>query len=147
MIAHAQVVGSLVNSVAEVASAGSFRTFVRALKAADLVNVVEGRGPVTVFPFTDAAFQEAFGDSERALFSDRNRLSALLASHIARGTVNSADVLAAGSTHLDSVNRSPLDLTARGGELFVNGVRVVRPDVPAANGVIHVIDAVLVPTG
>jgi uncharacterized surface protein with fasciclin (FAS1) repeats len=133
------------DSVSAVASAGTYRAFVRALKAADLVNLLEGRGPVTVFPFTDAAFEAMGGDATRGFFSDTARLVSLLRSHIVSGLVSSAELMAAGGARLTALSGKILRVTTRGSELFVNGARVVRADVAARNGLIHVVDAVVLP--
>lgn len=136
---------SRTDAAARIASAGTFRSFVRALKAADLVNLVEGRGPLTVFPFTDAAFESIGGDTVRGFFTDTTRLVSLLRSHIVSGVVTSAELVAAGSARLTALSGSVLRVTTRGADLFVNGARVVRPDVHAANGVIHIVDALVMP--
>lgn len=140
-----EIIDRSTDSVSAVASAGTYRAFVRALKAADLVNLIEGRGPLTVFPFTDAAFEALGGDAASTFFSDTGRLVSLLRSHIVSGLVSSAELMAAGGARLTALSGKMLRVTTRGSELFVNGARVVRADVAARNGLIHVVDAVVMP--
>jgi uncharacterized surface protein with fasciclin (FAS1) repeats len=123
---------------------GTFHTFIRALKAADLVNVVAGRGPVTVFAVPDAGFAALLDDASSSLFADRERVGALIRRHIAPGLVTFAESDAAGRDgQVRTLGEQTLQLDVRAGQRYVNGVRVLYADLPASNGVVHVLEAPL----
>lgn len=128
-------------------NAGSFKTLVTALKAADLMKTLEGPGPFTVFAPTDAAFAKLPKGTLRALLADHAKLVAILTYHVVPGTIMAADVVKMGSAHPVTVNGQKLDIEVRAGKVYINGAQVVQSDIKATNGVIHVIDAVLMPKG
>jgi len=136
------------NDIIEVAvRSGQFSTLVAALTVAGLTEALEGKGPFTVFAPTDSAFAELPNGTLHSLLSDRVRLAAVLLHHVVPGKLMASDILAAGGATVDTLNALPLNLTVRDGKVYVNGVHVVNADVSASNGVIHVVDEVLIPAG
>jgi uncharacterized surface protein with fasciclin (FAS1) repeats len=133
-------------NIVEVAvEAGSFNTLVAAVKAAGLAETLSGPGPFTVFAPTDAAFAKLPPGTVEALLADKEKLASILTFHVLSGKVMAADIVKSNGATPMTVNGSPLDVVVRGGKVYVNGVNVVTADVQASNGVIHVIDAVLLP--
>jgi uncharacterized surface protein with fasciclin (FAS1) repeats len=124
---------------------GSFKTLVAALKAADLVGALQGKGPFTVFAPTDAAFAKLPAGTLDALLKDPKKLASILTYHVVAGKVMAADVIKAGGATPATLNGATLDIQVKGGKVFVNGAMVTSADVPASNGVIHVIDTVVLP--
>jgi uncharacterized surface protein with fasciclin (FAS1) repeats len=133
------------NIVQVAAEAGSFNTLVAAVKAAGLVETLSGPGPFTVFAPTDAAFAKLPAGTVEALLADKEKLTSILTYHVLSGKVYAADIVKANGATPKTVNGLPLDVVVRGGKVYVNGVHVVTADVQASNGVIHIIDAVLLP--
>jgi len=134
------------NTIVDVAVAnGSFTTLVTALKAAGLVGALEGKGPFTVFAPTDAAFAKLPAGTLDALLKDPKKLAAILEYHVVSGKVMAADVVKAGGAAPKTLNGEALDIRVRDGKVYVNGAQVITADVPASNGVIHVINAVVLP--
>jgi uncharacterized surface protein with fasciclin (FAS1) repeats len=128
-------------------SAGSFNTLVAAVKAAGLVDTLKSPGPFTVFAPTDAAFAKLPAGTVENLLKPENRdkLVAILTYHVVPGKVMSADI--AGKTmEVKSVEGGMIDVDARNG-VMVDNATVITPDVAASNGVIHVIDTVIMPKG
>ncbi|CAB4556461.1 unannotated protein [freshwater metagenome] len=130
--------------VAVATEAGSFSTLLAAVEAAGLVETLQGEGPFTVFAPTDEAFAALPAGVVDALLLPENQeiLAAVLTYHVVSGKVLSADV-AAGE--VPSVQGEPITVTTDDGGVQVNGANVVAVDVEASNGVIHVIDAVILP--
>jgi uncharacterized surface protein with fasciclin (FAS1) repeats len=124
---------------------GSFTTLVAALKATDLVGALQGKGPFTVFAPTDAAFAKLPPGTLDALLKDPKKLAAILTYHVVSGRVMGADVVKGNGAKPATLNGAPLDITVKGGKVYVNGAQVTTADVVASNGVIHVIDAVVLP--
>ena len=124
---------------------GSFKTLVTALKAADLVGALQGTGPFTVFAPTDAAFAKLPAGRLDALLKDPEKLAAILTYHVVSGRVMAADVIKGNGAKPATLNGAALDITVTGGKVYVNGAQVTMADVAASNGVIHVIDAVVLP--
>lgn len=128
---------------------GRFLTLVAAADQAGLVDDLFGPGPLTVFAPTDAAFDAFFGDiggiDTDALIADDDRLRALLLAHIAPGNLTSADVAGVGS--IEMLSGDVIDVSGSGSSLRIGGAAIGQPDVPADNGVIHVMDSVIVPDG
>jgi transforming growth factor-beta-induced protein len=122
---------------------GRFTTLVTALKAAGLVETLQGEGPFTVFAPTDEAFARLPAGTVEALLNDPEQLKALLLYHVVAGKVMAAD--ARMLTEAETVNGEKVKITAQGEMLKVNDSQVVLPDIEGSNGVIHVIDAVLLP--
>ena len=125
--------------------AGQFKTLATALRAAGLVDTLKGAGPFTVFAPTDAAFAALPAGTVDTLLKPENRdkLVAILTYHVVPGRVSAAQV--AGMDAATTVQGSALALRASGSAVTVNDARVVGADVAASNGVIHVIDKVLLP--
>ncbi|WP_028448631.1 MULTISPECIES: fasciclin domain-containing protein [Chitinibacter] len=122
-------------------SAGNFSTLATALKAADLVDTLKGKGPFTVFAPTDAAFAKIPKADLEALLKDKAKLTAVLTYHVVPGKVMAADVKAG---KVKTVQGSPITITTNDG-VKVNNAKVTATDIVADNGVIHVIDTVILP--
>ncbi len=125
--------------------AGSFSTLAAALKAAGLIDTLKGEGPFTVFAPTDTAFARLPAGTVESLLEPENRekLAAILTYHVVPGRVYAEDALAAKKA--GTVGGPPLRFASKGGAVRVNGATVVLADLDASNGVIHVIDSVLLP--
>ncbi|CAN1553500.1 COG2335 Secreted and surface protein containing fasciclin-like repeats [Burkholderiaceae bacterium] len=121
--------------------AGSFKTLATALGAADLVPTLKGKGPFTVFAPTDEAFAKIPKADLEALLKDKKKLAAVLTYHVVPGKVMAADVKAG---KVKTVQGSEITITTMGG-VMVNNAKVVKTDIVADNGVIHVIDTVIMP--
>lgn len=133
-------------SIVEVASsAGTFNTLIAALKAAGLVETLNGPGPFTVFAPTDQAFEKLPAGTVESLLGDKEKLTAILTYHVVPGKVMAADIVRAKGAKPATANGQALEIVVRDGKVYVNGAQVVTADVAASNGVIHVIDAVLPP--
>jgi uncharacterized surface protein with fasciclin (FAS1) repeats len=128
-------------------AAGSFTTLAQALTTAGLVETLKGPGPFTVFAPTDAAFAKLPKGTVENLLKPENRetLRRILTSHVVAGRVGSADVVKL--TSAKAVSGDTLPIVARDGTVTVGKARVVKTDVAATNGVIHVIDTVILPEG
>jgi uncharacterized surface protein with fasciclin (FAS1) repeats len=122
-------------------SAGSFNTLAAALQAADLIDTLKGEGPFTVFAPTDAAFAKIPKADLDALLADKAKLSAVLTYHVVPGKVMSKDVKAG---MVKTVEGSSLTVSTMGG-VKVDNAKVTAVDIVADNGVIHVIDTVVMP--
>lgn len=131
--------------VAVAAEAGSFKTLLAAAEAAGLVETLKGAGPLTVFAPTDEAFAKLPAGTVEALLKDREKLAAILSYHVVAGKVMSADVVKAGSAKPATAQGQTLDVRVVDGKVKVNAATVVKADVLASNGVIHVIDTVVLP--
>jgi uncharacterized surface protein with fasciclin (FAS1) repeats len=131
--------------VATAAAAGQFNTLAAALTAAGLVETLQGAGPFTVFAPTDAAFAKVPAGTLNALLADKAALAKVLTYHVVPGRVLSTDIQPGPVT---TVEGQPIQVAVEGGAVVLNGsAKVTTPDVLASNGVIHVIDSVLVPPG
>jgi uncharacterized surface protein with fasciclin (FAS1) repeats len=124
-------------------AAGNFTTLARLLTAADLVPVMKGPGPYTVFAPTDEAFAKVPKETLDALAKDKARLQAVLKYHVLTSKWTSDDVKLVKST--GTAEGRPVTFGATGGSLTVNGAKVIKPDIDCSNGMIHVIDTVLLP--
>ncbi len=122
-------------------AAGSFKTLATALGAADLVGTLKGKGPFTVFAPTDEAFAKIPKADLDALLKDKKKLTAVLTYLVVPGKVMAADVKAG---KVKTVQGSEVTIATTGG-VTVNKAKVVKTDIAASNGVIHVIDTVLMP--
>ena len=123
---------------------GRFGTLVAALQAADLVDTLQGAGPFTVFAPTDDAFAKLPAGTVEALLADIPALTEILLYHVVPGNVMAADVVTLDSA--DTVQGSEVSITVDGDTVMVNDAWVVITDIEASNGVIHVIDSVLLPS-
>ncbi len=124
-------------------NAGSFGTLVAAVKAAGLVETLKGKGPFTVFAPTDAAFAKLPAGTVEGLLKDLPKLTKILTYHVVSGKVMAADVVKL--TSAKTVEGSDVKIDASNGGVKVNDSTVTTADVAADNGVIHIIDAVLLP--
>ena len=126
-------------------SAGSFKTLVAAVQAAGLVDVLKSDGPLTVFAPTDEAFAKLPAGTVENLLKPENKekLVAVLTYHVVAGRVSSEKV--AGLRSAKTVNGQELKITSKDGGVMIDNAHVVAADIPASNGVIHVIDAVVLP--
>lgn len=122
-------------------AAGSFKTLAAALQAAGLVDTLKGPGPFTVFAPTDDAFAKVPKADLDALLKDKAKLTAVLTYHVVPGKVMAADVKAGP---VKTVQGSSLTVGTTGG-VTVDAAKVVKTDIVADNGVIHVIDSVIMP--
>jgi uncharacterized surface protein with fasciclin (FAS1) repeats len=127
-------------------AAGSFNTLAAALQAADLVDTLKGEGPFTVFAPTDEAFEALPEGLVDALLLEENRdiLVQILTYHVVSGSVYAAQVT---SGDVPSVEGSNISIEVNGGVVLNGEANVVTTDIEASNGVIHVIDAVILPPG
>ena len=124
-------------------AAGDFNTLVTAVKAAGLVETLKGEGPFTVFAPTDAAFAKVPTDTLNALLADKAALANVLTYHVVAGKVMAADVVKLSSA--ETVQGQAVSIEVKDGKVYVNGAQVVTTDIKASNGVVHVIDAVILP--
>jgi uncharacterized surface protein with fasciclin (FAS1) repeats len=125
--------------------AGSFKTLAAALQAAGLVETLKGNGPFTVFAPTDEAFAKLPAGTVETLLKPENRdkLKAILTYHVVAGKVTAAQVMKLNSAK--TVEGSDVKIATSGGKVKVDGANVIKADVMASNGVIHVIDTVIMP--
>ena len=142
-VAHAQAPGKDIVDTA--VGAGSFKTLAKALQAADLVTTLKGTGPFTVFAPTDEAFAKLPQATLDDLLKPENKakLRRILSYHVVAGRVTAADVQKLKTAK--AVSGDTIDITVAGGAVKVEQAQVTKTDIAASNGVIHVIDAVLLP--
>ena len=139
----AAAVAAAPGTIVDVAVAnGNFKTLVAAVKAAGLAETLSGKGPLTVFAPTDAAFAKLPAGTVDALLKDIPKLKAILTYHVVSGAVMAKDVK---TGMVPTVNGQSLDAKADAMGVSVNGAKVTTADVKASNGVIHVIDTVVMP--
>jgi uncharacterized surface protein with fasciclin (FAS1) repeats len=123
--------------------AGMFNTLVTAVKAANLVETLKGAGPFTVFAPTDEAFAKVPKAALEGLLKDQAKLKEVLTYHVVAGKVMAADVVKLKDAK--TVQGQSVKIAVDGGTVMVDNAKVVKADVAASNGVIHVIDTVLMP--
>lgn len=133
--------------IATAAAAGSFNTLAAALQAADLTDALKGEGPFTVFAPTDDAFKKLPPGTVESLLEPENKdkLRAILTYHVVAGKVTAAQAMKLSSAK--TLNGENLAISTHDGTVMVNNAKVVKADIQASNGVIHVIDTVIMPTG
>src|SRR5687767_13813016 len=124
-------------------AAGKFKTLASLLKKAGLAGTLQGKGPFTVFAPTDAAFAKVPSATLEALGKDKAKLRSVLLYHVAKGKLTAAKVVKRDS--VKTLNGQRVKIRVRDDKVFVGGARVTTPDVGASNGVIHVINKVLIP--
>jgi len=126
-------------------SAGQFKTLAKALNAAGLVNTLKGPGPFTVFAPTDEAFAKLPPGTIEALLKKENKdqLTAILTYHVVPGEVMAAEVVTLKKAK--TVNGKTVRVVMSDGNVMINNAKVTVTDVPASNGVIHIIDSVMLP--
>jgi uncharacterized surface protein with fasciclin (FAS1) repeats len=144
--AAALVMASSLSSAADIVdtavSAGQFKTLVKAVQAAGLVETLKGAGPFTVFAPTDAAFAKLPPGTVESLLNDKQKLTQVLTYHVVPGKVMAADVKPG---MVKTVEGQSLKLSKDGRDVMVNNAKVTTADITASNGVIHVIDTVVLP--
>jgi uncharacterized surface protein with fasciclin (FAS1) repeats len=134
---------SKANIVQTAVAAGQFKTLVALVKEAGLAGTLQGKGPFTVFAPTDAAFAKVPKATLAALKHDRAKLRAVLLYHVLKGKVTAAKVVKLRS--VKTLNGQSLKIRVSHGKVTIGGARIVKTDIAASNGVIHVIDRVLIP--
>ena len=145
MIASSALAAPKSDIVDTAVAAGSFKTLAQALQAADLVDTLKGKGPFTVFAPTDEAFAKLPAGTLDTLLKPENKekLRSILLYHVVSGDVTAAKVVQL--TSAKSVNGQELKIMAEGGKVMVDNANVVKTDIACSNGVIHVVDTVLLP--
>lgn len=127
------------------ADSGKFKTLVKALNAADLVETLSGKGPFTVFAPSEKAFQSVPAETMESLLKPKNKskLQKLLKHHVVSGRKMAKSVGSASSMQM--LDRTTLKITKKGDKVRIGGATITTPDLEADNGVIHVIDQVIMP--
>ena len=147
LIASAQMTDTMAKKdiVDTAIAAGDFKTLATALKAAGLVDTLKGKGPYTVFAPTDAAFAKLPAGTVESLLKPENKakLTSILTYHVVAGDVKAADVVKL--TSAKTLNGQSVTVKAQSGMVMIDGAHVVKADIAASNGTIHVIDSVLMP--
>lgn len=153
VVAGLAIVGAMAGSVQAqgkdivdtAVAAGQFKTLAAALKAAGLVETLKGAGPFTVFAPTDEAFAKLPKGTVEELLKPENKakLTAILTYHVVAGKVMAADVMKVKDAK--TVQGGSVKVNAMGGKVMIDNATVVKADIAASNGVIHVIDTVLMP--
>lgn len=135
------------NIIQTAIAAGSFTTLVKAVTEAGLVDTLSGPGPFTVFAPSDEAFAKLDSEVLNSILADKDQLTKLLTYHVIPGKVMAADVVAMMGGEVATVNGEKVTITvsADHSKVMVNDSNVVQTDIDCDNGVIHVIDTVLVP--
>ncbi|WP_425439849.1 fasciclin domain-containing protein [Paraferrimonas sedimenticola] len=143
--AHANMYGKNKDIVDVAVENGSFNTLVAAVQAGELVDTLKGDGPFTVFAPTDEAFAKLPEGTVEMLLKPENKdkLVAVLTYHVVPGKVTAADVV--NVDRATTVQGQAIMVNAEGGKVMINDAQVLATDVKASNGVIHVIDTVLIP--
>ena len=131
------------NIVQTALAAGQFKTLTKLLTRAGLVGALEQPGPYTVFAPTDTAFKKVPKQTLNALLRNKAKLKAVLLYHVVSGDVKAADVVKLSSAK--TLNGKSLRIRVSGMNVFVNSAKVTKADVTASNGVIHVVNRVLIP--
>ncbi len=124
-------------------AAGNFKTLATALEAAGLIETLKGEGPFTVFAPTDEAFAKLPAGTIESLLNDKEKLKQILLYHVVSGAVMAKDVVKLKSAK--TVQGSSVKINAKGGKVMVDNANVIKTDIAATNGVIHVIDTVIIP--
>ncbi|MFT6791522.1 MAG: putative surface protein with fasciclin (FAS1) repeats [Cellvibrionaceae bacterium] len=124
-------------------SNGSFTTLVTAIKAAGLVETLKGDGPFTVFAPNDAAFAKIPSETLNELLADKEALTKVLTYHVVPGKVMASDVVKLSEAK--TVQGQAVSITVKNGKVYVDGAQVIATDVKTSNGVIHIIDTVIMP--
>ena len=131
------------NIVQTAAAAGQFKTLIKLVQTAGLASALEGKGPLTVFAPTDAAFAKLPRSTVTKLEHNRAKLRAVLLYHVLKGRITAAKLVKLRS--VNTMNGQSLKVRVKNGVVTVGGVRVIKTNIGASNGVIHVIGGVLIP--
>ncbi|MEO8627627.1 MAG: fasciclin domain-containing protein [Betaproteobacteria bacterium] len=142
VLAIASSVAAAADIVDTAIAAGNFKTLVKAVQEAGLVDTLKGQGPFTVFAPTDAAFAKLPAGTLDGLLKDKEKLAQLLTYHVVPGKVTAADIKPGD---VKTVEGQSLKLRTKGSAVMVNNAKVTNADIMASNGVIHVIDTVMIP--
>lgn len=134
----------MANIVDAAIAAGSFTTLVKAVQAAGLVDILKGPGPFTVLAPTDEAFGKLPATTLSAVLADKAKLTAILTYHVLAGKVLAADVVALNGKSAKTLQGGELKVDTSNG-VTIGGAKVIKTDIVTDNGVIHVIDNVLIP--
>ena len=141
---HAEKASMTTSDIVDVAvAAGSFNTLVAAVKAAGLVDVLKSDGPFTVFAPTDEAFAKLPAGTIEALLADPEKLKSILLYHVVSGVVTAEQVVSLDNAM--TAQGSDVQITINDGSVMVDNATVLKTDIMASNGVIHVIDTVIIP--
>jgi uncharacterized surface protein with fasciclin (FAS1) repeats len=133
------------NNIVETAvSAGSFNTLVAAVQAADLVDTLAGEGPYTVFAPTDEAFAKLPEGTVEALIANPEQLRAILLYHVVPGKVTASQVV--NLSNATTAQGTDVNIKVADGSVMINNATVIATDIETSNGIIHVIDTVILPT-
>ncbi len=124
----------------------NFSTLVAAVKAADLVETLSGEGPFTVFAPTNAAFEKLGKDTIEAVLKDKKKLTAILTAHVVKGSVMAADVVKLDGKEAETLQGTKFAIKVDGDTVMIGNAKVTKTDIKCKNGVIHVIDTVLMPS-
>lgn len=143
LLAMSVFTASAADIVDTAVAAGSFNTLVTAVKAAGLVDTLKSAGPFTVFAPTDEAFAKLPAGTVEGLLKDTAKLKKILLYHVVSGKVMASDVVKLKSAK--TVEGSSVKVSGKGGKVMVDAANVVKTDIGCDNGVIHVIDAVMMP--
>lgn len=141
--AEKKVTAKQMDIVETAAAAGSFKTLIAAVQAAGLEETLKGKGPFTVFAPTDEAFAKLPVGTVEALLKDKAKLTAILTYHVVAGKVMAADAIKL--TEAKTVNGQSFKIAAGKDGVMIDNAKVVTTDIVASNGVIHVIDSVILP--
>ena len=134
------------NIVKTAVAAGQFKTLASLLTSAGLVMTLEGKGPFTVFAPTDAAFAKVPKATLAKLGKDKALLKSVLLYHVVSGKVPASTVVTLNGKTAKTVNGAPVKISVKGGKVYLNGsTQVTKTDMMASNGIIHVINKVLLP--
>lgn len=123
--------------------AGSFNTLATALTEAGLIDVLKGKGPFTVFAPTDDAFAKLPKGTLESLLENKDQLKKVLLYHVVSGEVMASDVV--NLTEANTVEGSKINIKVNDGKVMINDANVIKTDIKTSNGVIHVIDSVILP--
>jgi len=134
----------MANIVETAVQAGSFNTLVAAVKAAGLAETLSGEGPFTVFAPSDEAFAKLPEGTVEGLLNDKPKLEAILKYHVVAGKITSNE--AANANSATTVQGQNINISASNGTVKINDAQVVQADIETDNGIIHVIDSVILPS-
>lgn len=140
---YASGIAAAADIVETASEAGSFQTLLSAAEAAGLVDTLKSEGPFTVFAPTDEAFAKLPAGTVEALLNDKAALTRILTYHVVAGRVTAAQVV--NLTEAQTVAGIRAEIKVKDGSVYVGGAKVVTTDILASNGIIHVIDTVMLP--
>jgi uncharacterized surface protein with fasciclin (FAS1) repeats len=135
--------GLTLDVLATATNAGTFTSLVKAIKVAGLEETLQSRGPYTVFAPSDAAFAKVPAETLDALLADQQELADVLRHHVVPARIAAADITRCKGSTPKTLNGRPLSITVRSGRIYVDDELVSHADIPATNGILHVIDGVL----